>query len=411
MAIDDGPVIIGGGPSGLAAAIELRNLGIEPVTVIERELEAGGIPRHSDHTGFGLRDLRTVLSGPRYASRYRELAEELAVEVMTETMVTGWEGQLRLKLTGPDGRREVEPPAVVLATGCRERPRSARLVPGSRPAGVMTTSTLQQLVYLRGQRVGRRAVIVGAEHVSFSAVATLAHAGASIVCLVTELPKHQSLAAFRAGAAVRYRAPVWSRTAVSAIHGAERVESVELTELDSGLTRSVDCDLVIFTADWIPDHELAVMAGCDLDPGSLGPLVDPALRTTRPGVFAAGNLIHPAETADICALDGRHVARSVAAYLRGAREWPSRVRVIARDPVAWVAPNLLLLAGQDPPRDRFLLRSREFVRRARIGVAQDGRELWRGRVGRLIPGRSAHIPAAWAARVNPTGGPVIVGVE
>ena len=410
MGIEDGPVIVGGGPSGLAAAIELRGRGIEPVTVIERERQAGGIPRHSDHTGFGLRDLRTVLSGPRYAERYRELATDAGVEVMAETMVTDWEGG-RLKLTGPAGRRELEPPAVVLATGCRERPRSARLIPGSRPAGVMTTSTLQQLVHLGGKKVGRRAVIVGAEHVSFSAVATLAHAGASVAGLVTELPKHQSLAAFRVGAAVRYRAPVWSRTAVSAIHGTERVESVELTELDSGSTRSVDCDLVVFTADWIPDHELAVMAGCELDPGSLGPLVDQALRTTRPGVFAAGNLIHPAETADICALDGRHVAPSVAAYLRGAREWPTRVRVIARDPLAWIAPNLLLAAGHDPPRDRFLLRSREFARRARIQLRQDGRDLWSGRIGRLVPGRSAHIPAGWASRVDPSGGPVIAGVE
>jgi thioredoxin reductase len=410
MAIGDGPVIVGGGPSGLAAAIELRRLGIEPVTVIEREREPGGIPRHSEHTGFGLRDLRTVLSGPRYAERYREQAAD-GVELMAETMVTDWEGERRLKLTGPRGRREVEPPAVILATGCRERPRSARLVPGSRPAGVMTTSTLQQLVHLRGERVGRRAVIVGAEHVSFSAVATLAHAGASVAGLVTELPKHQSLGAFRAGAALRYRAPVWSRTAISAIHGGERVESVELTELDSGRTRSVDCDLVIFTADWIPDHELAVMAGCELDPGSLGPLIDQALRTTRPGVFAAGNLLHPAETADVCALDGRHVAPSVAAYLRGAREWPARVRMVARGPLAWVAPNLLLAAGHDPPRDRFLLRCREFVRRARIQVRQDGRPLWRGRIGRLVPGRSAHIPAGWTARVDPAGGPVIVGVE
>jgi thioredoxin reductase len=410
MGIEAGPVIVGGGPAGLAAAIELRRLGIEPVTVIEREREAGGIPRHSDHTGFGLRDLRTVLTGPRYAERYREQAADAGVELMAQTMVTDWEGDRRLKLTGPGGRREVEPPAVILATGCRERPRSARLVPGSRPVGVMTTSTLQQLVHLRGQRVGRRAVIVGAEHVSFSAVATLAHAGASVAGLVTELPKHQSLGAFRAGAALRYRAPVWSRTEISAIHGGERVESVEVTELDSGRTRSVDCDVVIFTADWIPDHELAVMAGCELDPGSLGPLIDQALRTTRPGVFAAGNLLHPAETADVCALDGRHVAPSVAAYLRGGREWPTRVRVVARGPLAWVAPNLLLAGGHDPPRDRFLLRSREFVRRARVQVRQDGRRLWRGRVGRLVPGRSAQIPAGWAARVDPAGGPVIVAL-
>ncbi len=411
MGIPDGPVVIGGGPSGLAAAIELRRLGISPVTVIEREREAGGIPRHSDHSGFGLRDLRKVLSGPRYAERYRQLAEQAGVEIVTGTMVTDWEGDRRLKLTGPRGREEIEPRAVVLATGCRERPRSARLVPGSRPAGVMTTATLQQLVHLQGRRVGRRAVIVGAEHVSFSAVATLAHGGASVAGLVTELPRHQSLMAFRAGAAVRYRAPVWSRTAVSAIHGSERVESVELTELDSGRKRTVECDLVIFTADWIPDHELAVMAGCELDRGTLGPLVDPALRTTRPGVFAVGNLLHPAETADVCAIDGRHVAPAVAAYLHGPGEWPSHLRVTSRSPLAWVAPNLLLATGHRPPRDRFLLRSREFVTRARIGVRQDARELWTGRVRRLVPGRASSIPANWAAQVDPEAGPVIVAVK
>ncbi len=381
------------------------------MTVIEREREAGGIPRHSDHTGFGLRDLRTVLTGPRYAARYRELAEGEAVEVLPETMVTGWEGPRGLRLTGPLGRWEIEPPAVVLATGCRERPRSARLVPGSRPTGVMTTSTLQQLVHLHGRRVGRRAVIVGAEHVSFSAVATLAHAGASVVGMVTELPRHQSLAAFRVGAALRYRAPLWPRTAITAIRGTERVESVELTDLDSGRAREVECDLVIFTADWIPDHELAVMAGCELHAGTLGPLVDPALRTTRPGVFACGNLVHPAETADVCALDGRHVAAPVAAFLRGSGEWPVQLRLAARDPLAWVAPNLLLAGSHDPPRDRFLLRSREFLRRPLIRVRQGGRELWSGRLRRLIPGRSAHIPAAWTGGVDPDGGSVTVAVE
>ena len=411
MAIADGPVVVGGGPAGLATAIGLRKLGISPVTVIERERQAGGIPRHSDHTGFGARDLRTVVSGPRYAERYRKLAEEAGVETLTETMVTEWEGPRVLRLTGPAGREEIEPPAVVLATGCRERPRSARLVPGSRPAGVMTTSTLQQLVHLRGERVGHRAVIVGAEHVSFSAVATLAHGGAAVAGLVTDLPRHQSLAAFRVGAALRYRAPVWARTAVSAIQGTDRVESVELTDLDSGRARTVECDLVVFTADWIPDHELAVMAGCELDRGTLGPLADTALRTTRPGVFSAGNLLHPAETADVCALDGRHVAPAVAAYLRGTGEWPDQIRLTARAPLAWVVPNLVLATGDPPPRDRFLLRSREFIRRARIQVRQGESVLWSGRVGRLVPGRSAHIPARWASAVDPDRGPVTVSVK
>jgi thioredoxin reductase len=412
MAIEsEGVVIVGGGPAGLAAAIALRERGVGPVTVIEREVEAGGIPRHSDHTGFGFRDLGRIMRGPRYAALYRRLAARKEVEIATETMVTGWEGR-RLQLTGPGGRTEVDPAAVVLATGCRERPRSARLVPGSRPAGVMTTSTLQQLVHLQGRRVGRKAVVVGAEHVSFSAVATLAHGGASVAALVTELPKHQSLAAFRAGAAIRYRAPVWPRTAVTAIHGAERVEEVELTDLDSGQTRAVACDLVVFTADWIPDHELAVMVGCDLDPGTRGPRFDPALRTQVPGVFAAGNLLHPAETADVSALDGVHVAGAVADHLgdRGA-PWPSGVPVEARPPLRWVAPNLLSAGRAVPPRDRFLLRSSAFVRAPRLEASQGGRTLWRGRLWRLVPGRSAHIPAGWAKNVDPGAGPVTIEVK
>jgi thioredoxin reductase len=407
----EGALIVGGGPAGLAAAIELRRAGVEPVTVVEREREAGGIPRHSAHTGFGIRDLRRVLSGPTYAERYRELAAGAGARIATETMVTDWDGGRRLKLTGPGGREEVDPAAVILATGCRERPRSARLVPGSRPAGVMTTSTLQQLVHLQGRRLGGRAVIVGAEHVSFSAVATLAHGGASVAALVTELPRQQSLGAFRLGAALRYRALVRARTALTAIHGDPRVEEVELTDLDSGRTRSLSCDLVVFTADWIPDHELAVMAGCGLDPGSLGPRVDQGLRTSVSGVFAAGNLIHPAETADVCALDGRHVAAGVDSWLRGSGKWPSQLPLVARPPLVWVVPNLLADLESRPPRDRFLIRSGRFLRAPRIEVCQGERRLWRGWLRRLIPGRSAHIPAAWVSAVDPDGSHVTVEVK
>ena len=155
----------------------------------------------------------------------------------------------------------------------------------------MTTGTLQQLVYLKKRSVGTRALVVGAEHVSFSSLLTLAHGGARTVGMVTELPRHQSFALFRAGAAARWRAPLWTRTAVTAIHGRPRVEEVELTDLDTGATRSLACDTVVFTADWIPDHELAVMGGLAMDPGTR-PRVDAALRTSRPGVLAAGNLLH-----------------------------------------------------------------------------------------------------------------------
>jgi thioredoxin reductase len=406
----DGPVaIVGAGPAGLAAGVELRRLGVTQVVVIEREREAGGIPRHARHQGFGLRDLRRSLSGPAYARRYVELARRAGVELVLETMVTGWSAAGELELTGPGGRSMLVPAAVVLATGCRERPRSARLVPGSRPDGVMTTGMLQQLVYLQGLPVGRRALIVGAEHVSFSAIMTLAHGGARAVALTTELPRHQSLALFRLGALARYRVPVWTRTRVSAIHGRPRVEQVELTDLADGGTRTVACDTVVFTADWIPDHELMAMAGLELDPLTRGPAVDAALRGSSAGVFAAGNAVHGAEQADVAALSGRHVATAVARYLEDG-EWPQRrAPIICEEPLGWIAPNAVADA-QAPPRGRFALRSREFLRAPRIEVAQAERVLWSGRVARLVPGRSARLADQWVRDVDPGGTAVRVAL-
>ncbi len=407
----DGPVaVVGGGPAGLAAAVELRRLGVREVVVLEREAEAGGIPRHARHQGFGLRDLRRPLSGPAYARRWAELAREAGAEVLEETMVTGWEPASEsgaLELTSPRGRATLDPAAVVLATGCRERPRSARLVPGSRPAGVMTTGTLQQLVYLRGLPAGRRALVVGAEHVSFSAIPTLAHGGARTLALTTELPRHASLAAFRAGARLRYRVPVWTRTRVSAIRGRGRVEEVELTDLDTGRVRSVECDTVVFSADWISDHELAVMAGVELDPETRGPAVDCLLRSSRPGAFAAGNLLHGAEQADVAALGGRHAAAGVVRYLEEG-EWPAqRAPILCEPPLGWIAPNAV--TGPDaPPRDRFALRAHDFLRAPQVEIAQGEAVLWKGRLGRLMPGRSTRIPHGWTARADPAGGEIRV---
>jgi thioredoxin reductase len=404
-------VVVGGGPAGLACAIELRRCGVGDVLVLEREARAGGIPRHSAHQGFGARDLRRVMSGPRYAERYRERARRAGVRFEEHAMVTGWSRANGLEVTSPAGRDALSPRAVVLATGCRERPRAARLVAGSRPAGVMNTGMLQQLVELSGERVSGRALVVGAEHVSFSALLTLTRAGAEVVAMVTELPRHQSLAVVRAAAAARYRTPLWTRTAVRAIHGHPRVEEVELEDLDSEATRTLACETVIFTADWIPDHELAVSGVMELDPGTRGPRVDTALRTSRPGVLAAGNLVHAAEPADVAALSGRHAGASAARWLSGASAWSApAIPITCRPPLGWISPNALAPTPEVPPRGRFLLRSSVFLRRPKIEIKQDERRLWRGTIARLGPGRSVGLPAGWRARVDPAGGAIEVAL-
>jgi NADPH-dependent 2,4-dienoyl-CoA reductase/sulfur reductase-like enzyme len=219
-------IVVGGGPAGLACAIELRQRGVSDVVVLDREERAGGIPRHCAHQGFGLRDLRRALSGPAYAERYVELAQRAGVDIRVETMVTGWSAGGSLEVTAPESRESLRAPAIVLATGCRERPRPARLVPGSRPEGVLTTGLLQQLVELQSQHIGKRAVIVGAEHVSFSALLTLVHAGVRVAGMATELPRHQSLPGAAVGAALRNRVPLWTRTVLTEIRGLPRVEDV-----------------------------------------------------------------------------------------------------------------------------------------------------------------------------------------
>ena len=214
----------------------------------------------------------------------------------------------------------------------------------------MTTGELQQRVYLHGQRLPGRALVVGAEHVSFSAMVTLAHAGADVLALVTDQPRHQSFAAFALAAAARWRAPVWTSTAVRRIAGRDRLEGVELADLRTGGTRFVGCDTVVFTGDWIPDHELARLAGTQLDPGTRGPAVDTALETSIPGVFAAGNLVHAAETADVAAAGGRHAARHIAAALHGGQPPRGpRIPVTVAAPLRWISPSAIRAGARRRP--------------------------------------------------------------
>jgi thioredoxin reductase len=420
-------VVVGAGPAGLSAAVELRRLGVGSVLVADRESEAGGVPRHCFHTGFGLRDRHRVMTGPAYARALASSATAAGAELRLGTTVTGLDavdpdtGDFStgdsgmggtVTLTSGCGVETVRAAAVLLATGCRERPRAARLVPGDRPAGVMTTGELQQRVYLGHERLAGRALVVGAEHVSFSAAVTLAHAGARVVAMVTEHGRQQSYAAFRLGAALRWRVPVWTRTAVGRLAGRGRLAGVEVTDVRTGAARFVPCEVVVFTGNWIPDHELAWLAGLVMDPGTRGPVVDTRLETSAPGVFGAGNLVHAAETADIAALSGRHAARHIAAALGAGARRPdaradaARVPVRVEAPLRWISPNAIACAP--PPLGRFVLRSQEFRSPLRLEVRQDGRLLARSGLVRLVPGRPLHLGAAWLARVDPAGGPVRV---
>ena len=315
-------LIVGAGPAGLAAAIELKKQGVNNILVVDREPEAGGMPRLCHHTGYGREDLWRLFSGPRYAKYYRDLAEKNKVEILTSATVLGWKngaGSPKLNFTSPGGIGEIEAQAVLLATGVRERPRAARMIPGTRPQGIFTTGSLQRFVYQEHLPVGKRAVIIGAELVSLSALMTLLHADVKCVLMTTEEAKHQIEFPYVvmkwALADVMTRTPIQTRTRITNILGQKRVEAVELTD-SGGQMRLVECDTLVFTGDWIPENEIARLGGLGMDPVTRGPKIDAGYHSSIKGVFAAGNLLRGVETADHCAIEGRQAGRSIAEYLK-----------------------------------------------------------------------------------------------
>jgi thioredoxin reductase len=395
-------LIIGAGPAGLTAAAALA--ADASVLVLEREAQAGGVPRHSAHLGFGLRDVHRVESGPAYARRVVTRAEQAGAVIEVNAMVTDWAGERSVEVTRPRGRTTIEAGAVILATGARERPRAARMVPGDRPSGVYTTGQLQNLVHGQHARLDGRAVIVGAEAVSWSAALTLRHAGAQPVLMTTEYEAPPAYGALtRAGRTV-LRIPVSTSTRVTRIIGRPQLVGVEVEQ--AGRRRVVECELVVFTADWIPDHELARRRGVELDPRTLGPLVDFGLRTTRPGVFAAGNLIHPVDTADRAALDGRQVAFAVRDWLRHGTVSTGAIRLLPGAGLRWITPGL---TGIGPAPRRLSAWAEAAVRFPVVTVEQDGRIVAQRRLaGPAAPGRVTRIPSTLVGGLDPAAGDATV---
>ena len=405
-------LIIGGGPSGLRAAAELAPRVNGEVLVLERESVAGGIPRHSDHLGYGLRDLHKVMSGPRYARTLRHNAMRAGARIIENAMVTDWAGDLAVNVTTPHGRMTVTADAIVLATGARERPRAGRLIPGDRSSGIYTTGHLQNIVHLRHGAVGRKAVIVGSELVSWSAALTLKHVDCHTVLITTEYPKPDAYFFFARIGAPYFRTKVATRTRVTSIIGRPHVTGVEIEHLDTGVRSIVDCDTVILTGDWIPDNELARAAGISIDPASKGPTVDTALRTSRPGIFAIGNMVHPVDTADIAALDGAAVTEHVLAHLDGTRSNGPHLTLRAEAPFRWITPSVLRRGGPPPPRDRILLWTDEYLPFPRLVLRQSGKVIARKRLWwPATPGRVFRVPATILDGIDWSAGDVTLGVR
>ena len=340
-------VIIGGGPAGLAAACAAHEQGCESILVLERDRELGGILNQCIHNGFGLITFNEELTGPEYAARFSERAKELGIEFMLDTMVIDVSSErVVTAVNEQQGLVQVSAKAVVLAMGCRERPRGALNIPGFRPAGVYTAGTAQRLVNIEGYLPGREVVILGSGDIGLIMARRMTLEGAHVACVAELMPFSGGLKRNIVQCLDDFGIPLLLSHTVTRIEGEKRVEAVWVSEVDDrlrpvpGTEVRYPCDTLLLSVGLIPENELSLTAGVELSNVTRGPVVNEALETNIPGVFAAGNVLHVHDLVDYVSEEAATAGRNAALYVRGAlAENGTSVPIVAEGGVRYTVPQ------------------------------------------------------------------------
>ena len=314
-------VVIGGGPAGLAAALQADAAGAS-VLVLERDKEPGGILQQCIHNGFGLHTFREELTGPEYAARYIAQARALGIPYKLDTMVLDLAADKTVTaMNRTDGLFQLHPKAVVLAMGCRERPRGALNIPGCRPAGIFTAGTAQRLVNMEGYLPGRKVVILGSGDIGLIMARRMTLEGAQVQVVAELMPYSGGLKRNIVQCLDDYGIPLKLSHTVVDIQGKERVEGVTLARVENGrpvpgTEEHYDCDTLLLSCGLLPENELSRAAGVQLSPVTGGPAVNESLETSIPGVFAAGNVLHVHDLVDYVSEEAGAAGAHAAAFIR-----------------------------------------------------------------------------------------------
>lgn len=390
-------LIIGGGPAGLAAAVAAWEAGIRSVLILERDRELGGILNQCIHNGFGLHTFGEELTGPEYAKKYVDRVRELGIEYRTDTMVVDISPEKTVTaMNRQEGLFELAAGAVVLAMGCRERPRGALNIPGSRPAGIFSAGTAQRLVNMEGVLPGREVVILGSGDIGLIMARRMTLQGAQVLACVELMPYSSGLNRNIVQCLHDYGIPLYLSHTVVDIQGRERLSGVTVAQVDErrepvpGTEKHFDCDTLLLSVGLIPENELSRQAGVEISPLTQGAVVDDTLQTSREGIFACGNVLHVHDLVDFVSAESFKAGRAAAAYAMGKRRAGDAIAVRDGQGVRGVVPQRLL--RQDAPEAvQLMFRPDAVYENATLRILDGEREVLRQRKRILTPGEMVEV--------------------
>lgn len=395
-------VVIGGGPAGMAAALSAHKAGAR-VAIVEREQHLGGILRQCIHPGFGLSHFKQELTGPEYAQRFIDQVCETDIALFLDSVVIGIDGGSgaprandveahTVMLMSPTGMLRLTGHAVVLAMGCRERTRSEIKIPGNRPAGVFTAGLAQRYINIENLKPGSRAVILGSGDIGLIMARRCTLEGISVEGVYELMPYANGLRRNVKNCLDDFGIPLHLSTTVTRVIGHDRVEAVEVSQVDEhlapipGTERIVPCDTLLLSVGLIPENELSVAAGVELDPRTRGAVVDQSLQTGVPGIFACGNVLHVHDLADNVTTESERAGAAAAAWAMegaaaGVADTGCRLTVSPDGIAGYALPGRITTVGLT----KLNFRVRRPVDTARVRILANGEVLFAGKVRAFKP--------------------------
>ncbi len=409
-------VVVGGGPGGLAAAIEAKKNGIESILVIERAKELGGILQQCIHNGFGLHEFKEELTGPEYAGRFIDQLLEMNIEYKLDTMVLDVTDKKEIHaINSKDGYMLIEAKAVIFSMGCRERTRGAISIPGDRPAGVFTAGAAQRYINMEGYMVGKRVVILGSGDIGLIMARRLTLEGAEVLAVAELMPFSGGLTRNIVQCLEDYNIPLYLSHTVIDIQGKDRVQKVILAKVDEnrqaipGTEIEYECDTLLLSVGLIPENDISRKTGVEMDRRTNGPIVNEMMETSVPGIFACGNVVHVHDLVDFVSGEARKAGKAAAKYIKGEVSEGEYIFLKNGNGISYTVPQKVRMVNVGKALEVFMRVNRIF-KEVKLEVKAGEEVLMSWKKSHMAPGEMERIMIPKAKLEQARGKEIVVEV-